>query len=538
MLIKKKRSRKTYLFGVIIGLSALLAGYGLLLRQKPNFEAAFAVSPQDSVTLTLESSQSMQPNYTLFGASGIINRTLVKGATPSRFYSEPLRELPNYPAPVITPTHPKALIVALTYPWASQVSASQAQYITLLLDSTTLPVVSLNAPHHYFFGDKGLYSIEGKVKTATTYPLHFQMLDTDGKTIVSERMQATVAGNSTRKLPMKSLRFDLEQPLPGTRFFGDSAKQMLSSVQLRNAGNDFLLAFMRDAVVSALSQPTNCINLGFQPVVVFLNGEFWGLQYLRERVSKENLQMKYSDLDASQIILGELHKGKALVMSNGFDYEIGRLMEFVRQTDLTQDANYDSLSQLINIPNFIDYVAVETFVSNSDWPHNNVKCVFLDGQLHFLLYDTDFAFAYPKHYQEQVGNYFNWSSSIHNVNALTHNYFDSLDTQLPSEVGQLYQVLIQIPVFRQQFINRYRDLLDSSLSQARVRQVVHALRNQLSPLMPQHIARWGYPISVEDWQQNTEQIINFSTRRRHIVLNQLEELEDRSHSTGITLSNH
>jgi hypothetical protein len=197
-------------------------------------------------------------------------------------------------------------------------------------------------------------------------------------------------------------------------------------------------------------------------------------------------------------------------------------MDFIEKEDLSLAENYKKLGQMLNLENFIDYVITQTFICNTDWPHNNVKGVFLDDQLHFILYDTDFAFAWPFYYQKHAGNYFDFPDRIHNINALTYNYLDSLDHYIPSQVGTLYQKLKQSPFFCDQFLTRFKDILHNDFSQDRIEQTVHKVREQIAPVMPDHIARWGYPASMEDWYLHTEQIITFCEERRAHVLHHLE----------------
>lgn len=507
---------------------SLVGGYGLLLLHQPQTTVIVEQSSAQDSKVTLR----VQDNglyYTLFGPHEVIDSTRVVGATPRNKNTEPPSTFPNYPAPSNSYTFPRAIVVALTHPWVWKPDVKHTQYTTFLLDNLPLPVVSLNAPNRSFFGKRGLHSVKKESDKEVEHQVHFQFLDREGIVQASSTAEVTVAGYSSKELPMKSLNLTFSKPVHSSSIFASNAEQMAYSLRLRNGGNDFLLAHMRDAVVSTLCESTYNIALDSQPVVVFINGEFWGIQYLREHITENYLREKYSELERSQILLGELHQGKVLVTSNGFDYQLGKLMKFIEQTDLSDSANYDSLSRMLSLPNFIDYVSVQTFVSNSDWPHNNVKGAFLNNKLHFLLYDTDFAFAYPKHYRAQVGNFFNWPDRIHNVDAVKHNYFDSLDSHLPSKVGQLYQALIKTPVFRQQFIERYRELLNGPLSQSRIQQVVNSLKSRLSPVMPSHIARWGYPNSIGGWRRNTQQIIEFCAQRRQIVLEQLETMEDQSH---------
>ena len=534
MHIKQQRRRRDYLIGGLVALMSLLGGYSLLLTYAPKANVTAKVS-SDQLILQVHNKGL---HYQLLGPSDVIHSTQVVGAVAKFSGEKNLIEFPNYPAPVKESAFPRAITMALTYPWVIQPFVENIQYHTFLLDSMPLPVVSISAPHRYFFGETGLYSIKKGSEKKIAYPVHFQFIDQNEGTWVNGRAKATVAGRSSKRMPMKSLNLEFYKPIVTTSIFNEANHQKAHSLRLRNGGNDFLLAHMRDAVVSELCQSTHNIVMDYQPVATFVNGEFWGIQYLRERISEEYLSEKYPRLKRIQIRLGELRKGKTLVISNGFDYQLGNLMKFVENADFNLTTDYDSLTRLLNIPNFIDYVALQTFISNNDWPHNNVKAAFLDKKLHFIIYDTDFAFNFPRLYLAQLKNYLGWPDRIFETEAINHNYFGSLDTYVPSQVNTIFLTLIKVPVFRQQFIYRYKELLSTKLTQKRIHDVVDHLSSQLLPLMPEHINRWGYPTSVEDWERNVQLIIEFCAQRRSIVLSQLDELEQSSHESDQYVVKH
>lgn len=535
MLIKQDRplTYNLILGGIIV--MSLLGGYALLLQQPPSAtinlrsgSGSDSASTASAMALHIDANTRVELRYTLLGNSRLVNQTQVIGSGLSTAASVNPKALPFYPAPVTNDSFPRALVVALRYPWSIKPTVRQTQYRTFLADTLPLPVVSLSGPPEYFFGEKGLYSVKNANSENTPYRIHFELIDTNQVLLASTTGEVKVAGYSSKKLPMKSLDIVFSHPLNSSLVFGDSLETPLYSLRLRNAGNDFLLAHMRDAVASHLSRSTHATGLRYRPVVVFINGEFWGLQYLREDISEENLRAKYPKLRREQVQLGELQADNILASSNGFNYLMGQVLDFVEQSDLTQPHSYDSLTRLIDLPNFTDYLILQTFVSNIDWPHNNVKAVFLARKLHFLLYDTDLGFAYPEQYQEQVGNFFDWPDRIHDIDPHSYDYFVSLDHYLPSRLGKLYHRLIEVPDFRNQFIARYRELLRGPLSQSSIRQAIANIQGQISPLMAPHSARWGYPTSVSDWKQNVRQLADFCEQRRPFVTNQLNSLEEQS----------
>ena len=41
--------------------------------------------------------------------------------------------------------------------------------------------------------------------------------------------------------------------------------------------------------------------------------------------------------------------------------------------DLTNDVIYEKLCELIDVENYLEYYALQIYILNEDWPHNNYK---------------------------------------------------------------------------------------------------------------------------------------------------------------------
>lgn len=387
----------------------------------------------------------------------------------------------------------------------------------------SLPTVSLKGSPGAFFGPTGLYSVnkDDPERQTVSQKILVELIDTKGKTVFTQSAKASVSGVSTKRLPMKSLNLYFNQNISSDKVFEKNYSYPLYSLRLRNAGNDFLLAFMRDALVSKLTSNTHIIALNYQPVAVLINDEFWGVQYLRERVSEKTLLGKFPDLSREQVILGEIIIQDVHDIGNGFEYKLEEVKRFIMEKDLNDPKIQNELSHILNLDNFIDYIVFQTFISNTDWPHNNVKCAFLDDRLHFILYDTDISLTYISEYFEHTNDFFSLPERYHQVNEVTHPFLDSIDFYMPTHVGEMHGKLIQYKFYRQKYEQRYRELLQTNLSQQSVEENLKSIREEIAPLMPFHIDRWGYPSSPKDWMHHTEQILKFSADRRTFILNTL-----------------
>lgn len=96
-------------------------------------------------------------------------------------------------------------------------------------------------------------------------------------------------------------------------------------------------------------------------VHLFLNGLYWGLYNISERVSDNFMSDYFDGGEADFDIIN--HDGLAE----------GDITAFNRLTDLAKVSDYNQIvsENLIFMENFIDYMLINFYIGNTDWAHNN-----------------------------------------------------------------------------------------------------------------------------------------------------------------------
>lgn len=132
---------------------------------------------------------------------------------------------------------------------------------------------------------------------------------------------------------------------------------------------------------------------GWQPAQVFFNGQYQGYIPIREPNNKHFALANYG-IDGDEIDVFEIHCDSNYVQSTGTDEAYWRWYELAGQCGKS-DAAYAELTRLVDVEEFLNYMSVELYIGNNDWPWNNVKAFRSrkDGKFHMVLMDIGDRFC-------------------------------------------------------------------------------------------------------------------------------------------------
>lgn len=393
-------------------------------------------------------------------------------------------------------------------------------------DRYSLPVVSLTtSPENLFDKKKGIYVPgdryrEGVIRSGNYYgrgaawerEAYLEFYEADGRLVLNQNIGIRIHGNITRAWPQKSLRLYARSEYGKARFqypfFSDRCQEEYKRLLLRSAGNDMRLAFFRDALAHRLLEDTTSLDLqAYRPVIVFINGEYWGIHNLRERLDNHYLASKYG-VDKEDVVVLE---GNAVLNDGqpGDQNHYKDMLAFLRSHEITDPEVYAQMNTLMDMENFIDYQIAEIYFANTDWPFNNVMFwrlkteaynpdapYGLDGRWRWMVFDTDYGFGLAENPEH---NTLSWAVST-----------DEWATVL-------LRTLLENPQFRAQFIARFSAHLNITFAPARVLSFVDGIQAALAPEMAEHLQRWPYISSVKRWKENVDVIRDFARRRPDCV---------------------
>lgn len=380
------------------------------------------------------------------------------------------------------------------------------------------------------YGNYGInYQYENAYVADTNYNMNgsgwkrdasIQMFDENGRLLDTQNVGISIHGRHSRTYCQKS--FDIERKEDGESYifsiFGENQKSVLlkGSGAVINCEN--LDARIRDTSNQKIIDGLNFRSQKNKFVQVFIDGEYWGVYYLQEKVDVPMISEYYNVNEDDVEIIKYGNEYEPSFISN-FDNdenkedEFVELISFAKDNDLTIDDNYEYILRNIDIDSYIDYYCCEMYLKNSDWPDKHF-CVwrttkvdsenqYADGRWRFIVFDLD-ATAGIKWGNQKEDDIFTCYDRI-------TLYDDSL-----------FVGLIKNDVFRKSFINRFIELSNTIFDEERVTEIIN---NNLEPYKYQLIEtekRYFDPnYSVEDYNESVNKYVDYFIGRKDYAINSL-----------------
>ena len=421
-----------------------------------------------------------------------------------------------------------------------------------------LPLVSIIVDSLSFFGhDEGIYipgvNYKNDNESGNYYmrsdewersgSFEYFDLNVNGNAVISQTVGYRIHGGWTRRAPQKSLRIYARREY-GERdldfkhkLFHYRTAASFKRLILRMGGNDFELAFLRDASAQyMLSHIKSFDTQAFRSAVVFLNGEFWGLHNIRERHDKHYLNRVYG-VDSENIDLLDFYGG---VTSNTLDPGEGdtiaysRMAAFARNNNLAEKAALDSILKLMDLDSYLDHYAIQMFLGNQDAIYNNHRLwrervpfnrnapVGRDGRFRWLIYDLD-----------QIMDI--WRDD--GKGEPTFNLI--FDPRYAT--SDLFISLMNNQSVKQSFINRFADLLNSAFLPERTTAVIDSIASTMRPVMDAQVKRWRNPAGwgtdyrATGWENQIERLRNNYAVKPAVFRNTVRDYFSAGNDRSVTL---
>ena len=270
-------------------------------------------------------------------------------------------------------------------------------------------------------------------------------------------------------------------------------------------------AHIRDAFVHTLSQKAGLKmdERTWRPCVLYVNGQYWGVYELREKVDDHDFTNYYADQDEYNV--------QYLKTWGGTWQEYGApnaltdwnaLRNYIASNNMGNAANFTYVDGQLNWESLVDYFVINSYIVNQDWLNWNTSWwrglnpLGDKKRWRYTLWDMDASF----------GHYINYTG----VPDVTANADPCNVENLPNPGGQghtdiLQKLINENPIVEQYYITRYIDLVNTYFSCTYMNQLLDSMLTEIIPEMPGHVARWGG--TMAGWNNNVQDLKDFIDAR-------------------------
>ena len=344
--------------------------------------------------------------------------------------------------------------------------------------------------------------------------MQVEYIDTAGNSLFNQIAGIRIFGETTRRQPEKSLKIVARSEYGVNRFAGsvfplkpelDEHKQFV----LRVSGNDYRKTRFKDCLNAYLVRDLDMEYMAYQPVQLFINGQYWGLYNLREKVNKHFLcYNRNADMDSSSIIMGRW------VRQHGSARDYMKMYRFFEKLDTMNNRAYEKAKSMIDIRNYINFRTAQIFLNNSD-SRGNIRywnSKDLDGKFRMIFYDTDHSHgSYSRKYLQGC------------LSTSKTNWYN------PRWSTMYLTKLIEHPEFKQDFINQFAYLLSTKLHPDTINAAVDVFVKQYKDELPRDRSKLPKQIknsarTEEEWLKNVDRVRLFARMRSKHMYKEINRL--------------
>lgn len=402
----------------------------------------------------------------------------------------------------------------------------------------SLPVVSLVVdPYELYNPENGLLTVGPDVDKSvfpfknTIYrqfgkigrPGHVEFYTLDGTQALCQGTEVELQGQYSLDMPQKTFKLRAKSLYGAKMFpyplFPDRPYTEYKSFVLRNSGNDNVWTRLLDGFQSRLldAYGATVIHQAWNPVVVYLNGVYWGHYNMRERVDRffvaqhEGISLH----DAANMTILEAN-GK-IKWGNRKEHR-AMINKFKKLSPGTNAEDMQYIADRVDLDNFIEYTAFEMFFGNSD--PGNIRYYKLNkegAKWKWIFYDADYGLFNAS---------FNSPASYTKAKGMGQQKIDNT----------ILLKLLENEEYRDKFFRKLGHVFQTFTTEY-MTAVLDPMVELIKPEMQLHWSRWGEendPAIIAEaprtadgayryWEQRINRLRNTLKKRPHLFWGMVQE---------------
>ena len=394
-------------------------------------------------------------------------------------------------------------------------------------EDRNLPAFSIISDPKFIMGKNlGIYLNTLKEREI---PVNIEFFPLGFNAVLSQQVGMRIGGENIYRFAQKPLniyaRGDYGESNIEYSVFDHLPFQSYKRLYLRNSGDDWPYTMIRDGMISSLirNQVSNSVQ-AYRPSVLYLNGEYWGIYNLREKLDAKYFSLHYNTAKAD---LDHLESNYRVIEGDSSDYLA--LLDLASSTDLSAPDIYSQIISQIDVQNLMDFVIVQAYLANSSWGHNREiwRDRGNDSIWRWVLVDMDRGFNTSRINSDQIQDLY--------------------------EDFELFKYLSSNEQFKNEFLQRYSERLNTTFATNRVISTIDSLASGIEAEIPRHISKWGTFIdslsitewgessgipSIESWNAEIQKFRIFAEKRPASAIRNLSDLFSLSGRSTLSINSN
>ena len=338
-------------------------------------------------------------------------------------------------------------------------------------------------------------------------PVNVEFYEPDDNSGINQQAGLRTHGGTCRRQTQKGLKIYARDEYGKKRFkhkfFESIPNNSFKHLVIKPFSYHWFNYGIQDDICNRMAAQLDVESVASRPMVLFLNGEYWGIYYLKEKPDAHYLEDHFGNEDTDYN-----------VVSNWYGYQVDgdttgfvEMMRWVKNCDLTQEDQYARIGEMIDISSFIDYYCFELFIGNNDWPANNMRCYQLhDGRWRWIFFDGDDALAKMDF-------------------DVLENATSTINLGWPTDARStlLFRKLLENKEFGNSFLLRFNELLTSQFTYAVTKPYFDDAAALVRGEVPSQCERFGLPLNLGQWEYDILTVDKFLRTRVDNMIDRLAE---------------
>ena len=264
--------------------------------------------------------------------------------------------------------------------------------------------------------------------------------------------------------------------------------------------------------------------------IVYVDGVYWGVYDIREKVDDHDFTDYYYDQDRDNIDF--IKTWGATWEEYGTRVDWDALVTYITTNDMSDPANYAYVKSQYNVGSLIDYVVLNSYIVSSDWLNWNTA--WWRGRnpegdkkkWRYVLWDLDASF----------GHYINYTGVPSTASDADPCNPESLLGDPGSDPEGHITILSELrnnEEFNYEYITRFIDLNNTYFSCDHMIHVLDSMVAVIEPEMALQCATWGGTVS--GWEDNVQALRDYITERCAAITEGLKDCYDLEGPYNLTV---